>query len=82
MALTRTYAEQEIGPELRRIYGAVRATFDLPFVPTIIKIIAGHPEYLKQIWDDLGPVVSSREFQSAASALPELISITYRVAGA
>lgn len=73
MALTRTYDEHEIGPELRRIYGALRATFDLPFVPTIIKVIAGHPEYLKRIWDDLGPVVSSREFQSASSALQELI---------
>lgn len=72
MALMRAYEEHEVTPELRRLYAGVRRSFDLPFVPTIFKLFAGIPQYLRRMWDDLDPVVRSREFQSAAEALQEL----------
>lgn len=72
MPLTRAYEEHEVTPELRRLYASVRSSFDLPFVPTIFKLFAGIPDYLRKMWDDLNPVVRSREFQSAAQAFQEL----------
>src|SRR5215472_738624 len=72
MALTRAYEEHEVTPELRRLYASVRTNFDLPFVPTIFKLAAGVPEYLQKMWDDLGPVVRGKEFQTAAQALHEI----------
>lgn len=72
MALTRAYEEHEVPSELRRLYAGVRSGFDLPFVPTIFKLVAGIPEYLRKMWADLQPVVRSREFQGAAQALQEL----------
>jgi hypothetical protein len=72
MALTRAYEEHEVPPELRRLYGSVRNSFDLPFVPTLFKVLAGIPPYLRHMWEDLGDVVCSREFQSGAQALQEL----------
>ncbi len=71
MALTRLYEEPEVAPELRRIYGDIRCSFDLPFVPSLFKAAAGSPEYLKAMWRDVGPVVRSREFQTAGLALEE-----------
>src|SRR5512142_2379641 len=71
MALSRAYEENEVGPELRRIYADVRHSLDVPFVPTLFKASAGVPDYLKTMWDDLGPVVRSREFAAAAKALTE-----------
>jgi hypothetical protein len=72
MPLTRAYEEHEVTPELRRLYGSVRNNFDLPFVPTIFKLLASIPGYLRKMWDDLGPVVCSKEFQTAARALQEI----------
>ncbi len=72
MALTRAYEEHEVPPELRRLYSSVRNAFDLPFVPTLFKVLAGNPSYLRRMWDDLEHVVCSREFQSASQALQEL----------
>jgi hypothetical protein len=72
MALTRAYEEHEVPPDVRRIYAGVRVGFDLPFVPTIFKLSAGVPEYLKVAWKDLESVVSSREFETASLALQEL----------
>ncbi len=69
--LSRVYEEDEVGPELRRAYTDVRHGLDLPFVPTLFKQVAGIPEYFKIMWDDLGPVARSREFQTAARALNE-----------
>src|SRR5262249_4717339 len=46
--------------------------FDLPFVPTIFKMSAGVPVYLKTIWKDLENVVCSREFESATGAMLEI----------
>ncbi len=73
MSLTRAYEEHELGTELRRIYHDIRASFDLSFVPDIFKLAAGSPEYLKLMWNDLGPVARSKEFQAAAKALQEFI---------
>jgi hypothetical protein len=73
MSLNRAYEESEVAPELRRIFDDIRASFDLPFVPTIFKVAASRPEYLKLMWRDLGPVARSREFQSAATALEEFV---------
>ncbi len=71
MPLSRLYEENELAPELRRVYQDVRHSFDLPFVPSLFKASAGVPEYLKTVWSDLGPVVRSREFQTAGLALEE-----------
>jgi hypothetical protein len=71
--LTRAYEEHEVGPDIRRIYAEVRTSFDLPFVPTIFKVLAGDPDYLKMMWRDLGPVAASKEFHLAAIALDEYI---------
>ncbi len=73
MALTRIYEEHEVSPEIRKIYSEIRANFDLPYVPTIFKLLAGCPEYLRLMWKDLCPVASSREFSTAAVALDEYI---------
>src|SRR5579859_2474068 len=71
MALTRAYEEDEVGSDLRRIYGEVRTHFDLPFVPTVFKVLSGVPDYVRPMWGDLRHVAHSREFQSAAQALGE-----------
>lgn len=72
MALTRAYEEHEVPPEIRRMYASIRAGFDLPFVPTIFKLCAGAPQYLKLVWKDLESVVGSREFETAAGAMQEI----------
>lgn len=71
MPLTRILEETEISADLRRVYGDIRASFDIPWVPTIFKLSAAAPHYLKPMWDDLGPVARSREFQAASRALEE-----------
>jgi Halocarboxylic acid dehydrogenase DehI len=73
MALSRAYEENEVGPELRRIYAELRTNFDLPFVPTVLKSLAAVPPYLKGMWRDLGPVVDSREFHAASAALNDFV---------
>jgi len=74
MPLARVYEENEVGLEVRRIFGEARANFDLPFVPTVFKVLAGVPDYLKPMWADLHQVARSREFHSAARALEEFSS--------
>lgn len=71
MALVRAYEEHEVLPEIRRMYAGIRAGFDLPFVPTIFKLSAGIPQYLKAVWKDLESVVGSREFENASRAFQE-----------
>jgi hypothetical protein len=73
MALSRVYEDYEVGAELKRLFADIRTSFDLPFVPTIFKLAAGIPEYLKLMWDDLGPVARSRDFQTASKALEEFV---------
>jgi hypothetical protein len=72
MSLTRAYEEHEIAPDLRRVYSSVRNSFDLPFVPSLFKLLSAVPEYLKSTWSLLEPVASSKEFRTAAGALQEL----------
>ena len=72
MALSRAYEEHEVTPEIRRMYANIRAGFDLPFVPTVFKLSAGIPQYLKVLWKDLESVVCSREFETAARAYQEI----------
>lgn len=72
MSFTRAYEEQEVTPELRRLYCDVRTSLDLPFVPTIFKLLSAAPVYLKGMWKDLGQVACSREFQGAAQAFQEI----------
>jgi hypothetical protein len=71
--LARIYEEEDVGPEIRRLYSDVRSAFDLPFVPTLFKVLAGSPAYLRLMWRDLAPVAASREFQSAVLALDEVV---------
>jgi hypothetical protein len=73
MAIRRPLEEQDVSAELRRIYSDIRASFDLPFVPSIFKLAATHPAYLRTMWQDLGPVARSREFQVASKALEEFV---------
>src|SRR3954471_10965505 len=73
MSLTRAFEEYEVGPDLRRIYQEARTALDLPFTPTLIKVVAGVPDYLKLMWADLGPVARSKEFHAASKALGELV---------
>lgn len=73
MSLSRAYEEPDVAPELRRLYADVRQSLDLPYVPTFFKLAAAVPEYLKMMWNDLGPVARSREFQIASKALEELV---------
>ena len=54
------------------MYASIRAGFDLPFVPTIFKLAAGVPQYLKAVWKDLESVANSREFETAGRALQEI----------
>src|SRR6476620_9071101 len=72
MALNRAYEEHEVTPEIRRMYASIRAGFDLPFVPTVFKLSAGIPQYLKVVWKDLESVVCSREFETSARAYQEI----------
>lgn len=72
MALTRAYEEYEAPAELRRIYLGVRSSLDLPFVPTVFKLSAGIPPYLRAMWNDLREVAGSSEFQSAAHTFQEI----------
>jgi hypothetical protein len=67
------YEETEVSRDLRRIYGDIRASLDLPWVPSIFKLAAGSPQYLSTMWHDLGPVARSREFQAASKALEEFV---------
>jgi hypothetical protein len=54
------------------MYANIRSAFDLPFVPTVFKLSAGIPQYLKVLWKDLEGVVCSREFETAATAYQEI----------
>ena len=71
MALSRSVEENEVSPELRRVYADIRKSFDVPLVPTLFKVSASVPDYLRLVWSDLGEVARSREFQSATRALGE-----------
>lgn len=73
MSLTRVFEENEVGPEIQGIFADIRTSFDLPFVPTPFKALAGAPDYLRMMWRDLGHVAASREFRAAAVGLQEFV---------
>ena len=73
MALIRVLEEYEVSAGVRRVYEDVRTSFNIPFVPAIFKLAANVPDYLTAVWDDLAPVVRSKEFQSAGQALDEYL---------
>jgi hypothetical protein len=73
MPLTRIYEERELSSEAAHIFSEIRSAFDLPYVPSLFKVVAACPEYLRLAWRDLEPVVSSREFASTANAMEEFI---------
>ena len=73
MPLNHALEANEVSPEVRRTYEEIRAAFDLPYVPSLFKVLAGCPEYLKVAWRDLAPVASSREFLTSATAMEEFI---------
>jgi len=73
MALIRVLEENEVPAGVRRIYEDARISFNVPFVPSIFKLAANVPEYLTAVWDDLAPVVRSREFQAAGHAFDEYL---------
>jgi hypothetical protein len=71
MALARALEECDVSPEVQRIYADVRRSFDLPLVPTLFKLSACMPDYLRLMWSDLAEIVRSREFHAATRALEE-----------
>jgi hypothetical protein len=73
MAFTRAFEEHEVPPELKRLYADIRSSFDLPFVPTLFKVLAASPEYIKLMWNDMGPLARSKEFHLASRALEEMV---------
>src|SRR5512143_2295102 len=73
MPLNRAFEPNEVSPEVRRTYDEIRSAFDLPYVPSIFKILAGCPEYMRIAWRDLRQVASSREFLTSATAMEEFV---------
>ncbi|MDT8069707.1 MAG: halocarboxylic acid dehydrogenase DehI family protein [Terriglobia bacterium] len=73
MPLDRLYEESEVSPEAAQIYGEIKAAFDLPYIPSLFKVLAGCPEYFRLAWKDLGPVAKSREFTASTNAMEEFI---------
>lgn len=74
MSLQRALEANELAPGLRPIYEEIRTGLDLPFVPTLFKVAAGNPEYLREMWEDLYEVVCSSEFHEAAEVLAQFIN--------
>ncbi|HEY3930286.1 MAG TPA: halocarboxylic acid dehydrogenase DehI family protein [Candidatus Koribacter sp.] len=73
MSLSRALEYHQIEPDLRPIYEEVRSALDLPFVPTLFKVLANQPVYLREMWDDLYEVGCSREFHIASDALAQFV---------
>jgi hypothetical protein len=73
MPLTHAHEEKEVTPDLQRLYSEARAALDLPFVPTLFKLLAKHPQYLKPVWNDIREVAHSREYQASVKALEDFV---------
>jgi hypothetical protein len=73
MPLNRIFEASEVSPEVRRIFEEIRIALDLPYVPSILNLLAGNPEYLRVAWKDLGLVATSREFMASANAMEEFV---------
>ena len=74
MSLTRALEVNEVAPDIRPIYEEIRSALDLPFVPTLFKVAAAHPKYLREMWEDLFEVACSREFHAAADVLTQFVN--------
>jgi len=73
MAFTRAWEENDVSRDVKRIFIDARSALNLPYLPTLFKILANSPDYLKMAWEDLAPVARSKEFHSAGLALEEYI---------
>jgi hypothetical protein len=73
MAFTRAWEENDVSRDIKRVFMDARSALNLPYVPTLFKVLANSPDYLKVAWDDLAPVVRSKEFHAAGLALEEYI---------
>ena len=73
MSFSRALEYHQLEPDLRPIYEEVRSALDLPFVPTLFKVLANQPLYLREMWDDLYEVACSREFHAAADTLAQFV---------
>lgn len=74
MSLTRAFEANELSPEVRPIYDEIRHALDVPYVPTVFKLAAGIPEYVREMWEDLYEVACSREFHAAADVLAQFVN--------
>src|SRR5258708_12616262 len=81
MAFTRAWEENDVSRDIKRIFMDARSALNLPYVPTLFKVLANSPEYLKVAWNDLAPVVRSKEFHAASLALEEYIYSVVVAAG-
>jgi hypothetical protein len=73
MPFTRAWEENDVSRDVKRIFSDARSALNLPYLPTLFKVLANSPEYLKFVWNDLAPVVRSKEFHAASLALEEYI---------
>jgi hypothetical protein len=74
MSLARALEVNEVASDVRPIYEEIRSALDLPFVPTLFKVAAGNPKYLREMWEDLYEVACSREFHAAADVLTQFVN--------
>src|SRR5437868_8891385 len=81
MAFTRAWEETDVSRDVKRIFTDARAALNLPYLPTLFKVLANSPDYLKVAWSDLAPVVRSKEFHAASLALEEYIYSVVVAAG-
>ncbi len=73
MAFTRAWEEDDVSRDVKRIFMDARSALNLPYIPTLFKVLANSPDYLKLAWNDLAPVIRSKEFHAAGLALEEYI---------
>lgn len=50
MATVKYVEEAGASDWIKVIYGNIKKTFGIPFVPNLFKAIANHPAYLGAIW--------------------------------
>jgi len=44
MAFTRAWEEDDVSRDIKRIYTDARSALNLPYIPTLFKVLANHPE--------------------------------------
>src|SRR5258707_13106405 len=73
MAFPRAWEENDVSRDIKGIFMDARSALNLPYIPTLFKVLANSPDYLKLAWNDLAPVIRSKEFHAAGLALQEYI---------